>query len=46
VIEMTDESPNSDPAPKEQTVEPHNKKVQNTVPTLYPDIEFVNRTLP
>jgi len=27
-------------------VESTDKKTQNTVPTLYPDIEYVNRTLP
>ncbi len=27
-------------------VESNDKKTQNTTPTLYPDIEYVNRTLP
>jgi hypothetical protein len=27
-------------------VESTDKKTQNTTPTLYPDIEYVNRTLP
>lgn len=33
-----------DTTPK--TVQNSNKKNQKTVPTIYPDIEYINRTLP
>ncbi len=29
-----------------EPVKSSDKKTQQTVPTLYPDIEFINRTLP
>jgi len=40
--EKTTATVDNEQAPVEST----DKKTQNTVPTLYPDIEYVNRTLP
>jgi hypothetical protein len=40
--EKTTAAVDNEQAPVEST----DKKTQNTVPTLYPDIEYVNRTLP
>lgn len=43
-------NPSASESPKEQNqnpaVESSDKKTKQTIPTLYPDIEFVNRTLP
>ncbi|AJQ27903.1 MULTISPECIES: hypothetical protein [Pelosinus] len=43
-------SPSMNEQEKEQTSEPSvessDPKTKQTVPTLYPDIEFINRTLP
>lgn len=32
--------------PKQQGTESSDKKTKNSVPTVYPDVEFVNRTEP
>ncbi|TCL36547.1 hypothetical protein EV210_108189 [Anaerospora hongkongensis] len=43
---MDNEKNNTTMDNEQAPVESTDKKTQNTVPTLYPDIEYVNRTLP